>query len=103
MRNKLPGSILKRKKMGFDIPAHEWFRGVLRNRLMETLDFAESEYSDVFCFDTIRNLTKLHLNRSISIGYHLWGLMILFLWMKRWKISAAPLPQSTVQMSTIGS
>jgi asparagine synthase (glutamine-hydrolysing) len=30
------------------------------------------------------------------VGYHLWGLMTLFLWMKRWNISSAPslLPKS---------
>jgi asparagine synthase (glutamine-hydrolysing) len=103
MKPFLPSSITQRAKIGFDIPAHEWFRGTLRNLLMETLDFAESEYSDLFRFDTIRNLTKLHLNRNISIGYHLWGLMTVFLWMKRWKISSATIPQSKTQMSTIGS
>ena len=30
MRDKLPASVLHRKKEGFDIPAHEWLRGVLR-------------------------------------------------------------------------
>ena len=103
MKPILTSFITQRAKVGFDIPAHEWFRGTLRNLLMETLDFAESEYSDLFRFDTIRNLTKLHMDRSISIGYHLWGLMIVFLWMKRWKISSAPTPQSRTQMSTIGS
>ena len=103
MKPALTSLITRRAKVGFDIPAHEWFRGTLRNLLMETLDFAESEFSDLFRFDTIRNLTKLHLNRSISIGYHLWGLMTVFLWMKRWKISSAPISQSKTQMSTIGS
>ena len=27
-----------------------------------------------------------HLERRANLGYHLWGLMILFLWMKRWRI-----------------
>jgi len=103
MKPILTSFITRRAKVGFDIPAHEWFRGPLRNLLTETLDFAESEYSDLFRFDTIRNLTKLHLNRSISIGYHLWGLMTVFLWMKRWKISSAPFLRSKAQMSTIGS
>jgi asparagine synthase (glutamine-hydrolysing) len=103
MKPVLTSYITQRAKVGFDIPAHEWFRGTLRNLLLETLDFAEAEYSDLFRFDTIRNLTKLHLNRSISIGYHLWGLMTVFLWMKRWKISSATIPQSKTQMSTIGS
>src|SRR5580704_14579019 len=31
MERKLPGSILTREKIGFDIPAHEWFRGPLRS------------------------------------------------------------------------
>lgn len=103
MRPILASVITNRPKVGFDIPSHEWFRGSLRGLLQETLDFAESEYSDLFRFDTIRNLTKLHMKRSISIGYHLWGLMIVFLWMKQWKISSATTTQSRVQMSMIGS
>jgi asparagine synthase (glutamine-hydrolysing) len=30
-----------------------------------------------------------HLDRAQNLGYHLWGLMILFLWMQRWNIQAA--------------
>ena len=30
MRDKLPSSVLQRKKIGFDIPAHDWLRGRLR-------------------------------------------------------------------------
>ncbi len=30
MRPKLPATIIQRKKTGFDIPAHEWFRGPLK-------------------------------------------------------------------------
>jgi asparagine synthase (glutamine-hydrolysing) len=100
MRSKLTPAITRRGKIGFDIPTHEWFRGPLRGMLFEALDYAESEHSEWFSMDTIRNLTKLHMNRTISVGYHLWGLMILFLWMKRWNISSAQTPQSIRQMST---
>jgi len=37
MRGKLPKSVLDRKKAGFDIPTHDWFRGPLRPLLMDTL------------------------------------------------------------------
>ena len=37
MRGKLPESVLNRKKTGFDIPTHDWFRGLLRDLLMDTL------------------------------------------------------------------
>jgi hypothetical protein len=26
------------------------------------------------------------MERRINAGYHLWGLLTLFLWMKRWKV-----------------
>jgi len=90
MREKLPASILQQKKVGFDIPTHEWFRGPLRGLLMETLESAEAEHGELFRFDTIYELTKLHMNRSINLGFHLWGLMVLFLWMEEWKIQSAP-------------
>ena len=35
MRGKLGPAILQRKKVGFDIPAHDWFRGPLRPLLLE--------------------------------------------------------------------
>ena len=90
MKARLPASIVQRKKIGFDIPAHDWLRGTLRTMMMETLTAAEEEHSDLFCFETIRNYMQLHLSKRINIGYHLWGLVILFLWMKRWNIQSAP-------------
>ena len=30
------------------------------------------------------------MERRINVGYHLWGLLTLFLWMKRWKVEALP-------------
>jgi asparagine synthase (glutamine-hydrolysing) len=37
MRDKLPASVLRRKKVGFDIPAHDWLRGCLRPFMQEVL------------------------------------------------------------------
>jgi asparagine synthase (glutamine-hydrolysing) len=98
MRDKLPPSILKRKKIGFDIPAHEWFRGPLLPLLRDTLDAAEAEYSDLFSFPVLRRYLQLHLDRKLNIGYHLWGLMILLLWMKRWNIETASSATSSRQV-----
>jgi asparagine synthase (glutamine-hydrolysing) len=88
MKNKLPQAILQRKKVGFDIPAHEWLRGPLRPLLMETLQAGMSEYPELFRSDVIEVYLRRHMERRINVGYHLWGLLILFLWMKRWQIQA---------------
>ena len=34
-------------------------------------------------------LVNEHLERRANLGYHLWGLMVLFIWMKRWNIEMA--------------
>jgi asparagine synthase (glutamine-hydrolysing) len=87
MKDKLPPSILKRKKIGFDIPAHEWLRGPLSTLLQDALQFGLSSYGQLFRRDGIELLQNQHLQRKINVGYHLWGLLILFLWMKKWQVT----------------
>jgi asparagine synthase (glutamine-hydrolysing) len=91
MRGKLPERVLKRKKTGFDIPTHEWFRGPLRQLLMDTLTPQAVKASGIFHERAIEALICDHMERRINVGYHLWGLLTLFLWMKRWKVT----PQGT--------
>jgi asparagine synthase (glutamine-hydrolysing) len=88
MRGKLPERVLNRKKTGFDIPTHDWFRGVLRGLLMETVTPEAVAATGIFDGRAIEALIRDHMERRINAGYHLWGLLTLFLWMKRWKVEA---------------
>ena len=94
MKDKLPEMILRRKKVGFDIPAHEWMRGPLRELLLDTMREGLAEHKSVFRVGAVQELVRLHLERRINVGYHLWGLLLLFLWMKKWRIQMAPSPAS---------
>jgi asparagine synthase (glutamine-hydrolysing) len=86
MRGILPQAVLTRSKMGFDIPAHDWFRGILRPMLVDTLNTGLADYPNLFRADEVNRLLREHTERRINVGYHLWGLTILFQWMKRWRI-----------------
>ncbi|HEY6270912.1 MAG TPA: asparagine synthase (glutamine-hydrolyzing) [Terriglobales bacterium] len=86
MKGKLPASTLRRKKLGLDIPAHDWFRGPLRRLLENTLDYGVDEYGEMFRPEAVRDFLNSHLQRRANLGFQLWGLMILFLWMKKWRI-----------------
>jgi asparagine synthase (glutamine-hydrolysing) len=90
MRGKLPAAVLRRKKTGFDIPTHDWFRGVLRDLLLDTLSEEAIESTGVFSASAVDRLIRDHMERRINIGYHLWGLLTLFLWIKRWRIQTPP-------------
>ncbi len=90
MRDKLPDFVLERKKSGFDIPTHEWFRGPLRTLLMDTLTPEAIEATGVFDSQAVHALIRDHMERRTNVGYHLWGLLTLFLWMKRWNVQVQP-------------
>jgi len=90
MKDRLPKSILRRKKVGFDIPAHEWLRGPLKELLLDAMQEGLAEHKGLFQQGKIQELVQLHLERRINVGYHLWGLLLLFLWMKKWRIQAGP-------------
>jgi asparagine synthase (glutamine-hydrolysing) len=99
MKDKLPVAILKRPKIGFDIPAHEWLRGPLRGLLADALQYGATECGEVFRTDVLDRHVRLHLERKANLGYHLWGLLVLFLWMKKWGIQAASfeMPKTLLQ------
>ena len=86
MRGKLPPTIRRRKKIGFDIPVHDWLRGPLRPLLVDTLRAGASACPDLFPPNVIEFYLSSHLERRANLGYHLWGLLILFLWIKRWRV-----------------
>ena len=97
MRGKLPNAVLDRKKTGFDIPAHDWFRGPLRPLLLDMLTEEAIEAARVFRPRAIQTLIRDHMERRINAGYQLWGLLTLFLWMKRWKVEVRPPEPSSLR------
>jgi len=105
MKNRLPDEVLQRKKIGFDIPVHEWLRGPLLPLFRDTLEAGLNEHDELFHRSAVLGFADDHLARRANYGYHLWGLMILFLWMKRWNIqTSAPAladRQLAVSASTI--
>jgi asparagine synthase (glutamine-hydrolysing) len=105
MEKKLPQSVIQRSKVGFDIPAHEWLRGPLRPLLLETLHGVGAEHAQFFKQSGIQKALDRHLKRQANLGYHLWGLLVLFLWMKRWRIQTAPasIPNERVAESVLTS
>ncbi len=102
MRAKLPRAVLDRKKTGFDIPTHEWFRGPLRGLLMDTLTPDAVRATGIFDAQAIESLVRDHMERRVNAGYHLWGLLTLFLWMRKWKVEILP-PAEAARRTSAGA
>jgi asparagine synthase (glutamine-hydrolysing) len=103
MNSKLPKTIIRRKKVGLDIPAHEWLRGPLRSLVVETLTTVCEDFGELFDQNRINHFLQLHLTRQVNLGYHLWGLMILLLWMRKWRIQIPGSPSLELQLAKSAS
>jgi len=91
MKDKLPASVLTKQKTGLDIPSHEWLRGPLRVMMLNALNDGMADHPQLFKKGAVDRYVGAHLERRANFGYHLWGLMILFLWMRKWRIQTEPL------------
>ncbi len=71
----------------FETLVHGWFRGELRELLLDTLNEQAVRDSGILEWPAVDNVVRAHLEQRANLGYHLWGLVVLFLWMRRWGIS----------------
>jgi asparagine synthase (glutamine-hydrolysing) len=101
MRDKLPQSIVAQRKQGLDIPVHDWLRGHLKPLLLDTLNKKTVEESGLVSWPHLDSLLKLHMERKANYGYHLWGMLMLFLWIKQWKIQCGHDIQALEDFSTV--
>lgn len=89
MRNKLPRGGFNPRKEGLDIPAHEWLRGPLRELLLDGLSADRVAVAGLFPYSAVARLVRRHLSRAENLGYQLWGLLTLHLWIHRWNVHTA--------------
>jgi asparagine synthase (glutamine-hydrolysing) len=103
MKTRLPAAVLGHKKVGFDIPAHEWLRGPLRPLLEEMRAAGEEAHGGVLRPGALSACIEDHLSRRANLGYHLWGMLILFLWMRKWKIQTNTVHSEPLQSTLVAS
>jgi asparagine synthase (glutamine-hydrolysing) len=78
----LPPENLSRRKMGFGVPAGEWFRGDLLTLLNDSILSATSLSSEYVDVSEVRRLADEHLCRRAERGNLLWSLLMLELWLR---------------------
>jgi len=103
MRDKLPQSILAKKKQGLDIPVHDWLRGHLKPLLLDTLNKKTVEETGIVHWQHLELLIKQHMERKANYGYHLWGMLMLFLWIRQWKIQCGEDIQASEDFSVVSA
>lgn len=84
LREKIPAEILNRKKIGFSLPLDLILKKQLKGAVEKNILSEESEIAKVFSVSAIRKLWQDHLDSKADYSNHLWSLLILELWIKKY-------------------
>jgi asparagine synthase (glutamine-hydrolysing) len=87
--DRLPPEVLHRKKMGFDVPLAEWFRGPLRALLWDHLNGPRFLDRGVVSPPFVRYLLNEHDSGRRNNQQWLWSLLMLELWYRDLEQAAA--------------
>jgi asparagine synthase (glutamine-hydrolysing) len=91
LKGMLPDDILTRPKKGFGIPVAKWFRGPLRELLLDTLHRDRVERDGFFRWPAIERLLHEHLEGRADHRKPLWTLFIFQRWHDTWVAGATEL------------
>jgi asparagine synthase (glutamine-hydrolysing) len=75
----LPAGIWARRKQGFGVPIHQWFRGDLGRELQGLLEDVDSP----LVTSKVVALLAIHRDGGRDFGYRLWNIYIYLLWLQR--------------------
>ncbi len=84
MKNKLPKSIINRKKKGFGIPLTMWLKKDLKNYMLETLNRKDIDSFGIINYDFVEKLINDHLNNKKDNRKIIWNLIIFQNWCKNY-------------------
>jgi asparagine synthase (glutamine-hydrolysing) len=76
----LPESIQTRAKMGFGVPLTPWFRGELKDLLIDSVLGERATSRGFFRRETVQRLVDEHMSGQWDHCYRLWNLLCLEHW-----------------------
>ncbi len=91
MADRLPPSILRRRKKGFGVPVSRWFRGELREMVGDCLLSRRAAERPYFQAQAVRRLCDQHWSERYDHGPQLFTLLMLELWCRTF-LDRAPGP-----------
>ena len=84
IRDRVPGEVLTREKMGFGVPLEHWFRGGFRSLLQEVLLDPRALGRGLFRPEAVERLVSDHAAGRADHQNPLFVLLMLELWFRLW-------------------
>jgi asparagine synthase (glutamine-hydrolysing) len=84
VRDLLPDTILKRKKLGFNPPMAHWLNEDLTEVLRDCLSERVINDRGYFRYESIASLLHLHSSGQRDVSLHIWALLVLEIWQRKY-------------------
>lgn len=82
LRGLLPPEILRKKKVGLEIPYSRWFRRELRDLVLDYLGPGRIAETGLFRPEAVSALVEDHMTGRFDHGRALWGLLNYMMWLE---------------------
>lgn len=80
MHNRLPKEVLKKKKLGFNVPINLWIQRPLREFILDTLSVQALNRIGILEPKTVSWIINQHLSGKRDFGYQIWSVLIFVVW-----------------------
>jgi asparagine synthase (glutamine-hydrolysing) len=80
MKGILPDAVIRKKKVGLEMPYSSWMRSELREVVEEELSTARLSAAGLLRADGVRRLWDDHLAMRVDNGRALWGILNFMIW-----------------------
>jgi asparagine synthase (glutamine-hydrolysing) len=80
MRGRLPKSILRKRKLGFNVPINVWLQGPLRHLVLDILTPHAMKRIGILNPKRVEWLINQHFTGKRDFGYQIWSLLIFVTW-----------------------
>jgi len=80
----VPEELFERPKMGFGVPIEDWFRGELKEMLLDYLSPERLTKEGLFDHSLVEEKIREHLSGKANHQYRLWALLMWEMWRERW-------------------
>ncbi|MCG2713216.1 MAG: asparagine synthase (glutamine-hydrolyzing), partial [Candidatus Omnitrophica bacterium] len=79
-KNNLPRQIIRRKKQGFGLPIGQWYRGKLKEYVLDVLFDPRTLNRGYFRKESVQEIVDEHMRHNVDNGYKIGALLMLELW-----------------------
>ncbi len=84
LKGLLPDGILNRPKHGFALPIGKWFRGDLKERLLEVFEPGKIKREGLFSYEHIKGMLDEHFFGRTDNSRKIWSVFVYQMWHDNW-------------------